>query len=135
MANPVVVSDIAARWRTLTTAENDKAAALLDDAWALVKLKVPDIEDRIDDESLDVGIVRMVVSAMVLRVLKNPDGKQQESLDDYSYTMGGGASGVMYITADEVDMLEPQPVRPDGGFTIRPYGAPDDISTSSWGFS
>jgi hypothetical protein len=50
--------------------------------------------------------VRMVIANAVIRVLKNPDGKRQESIDDYSWTRDRVLSaGVLYLTDDEWRIL------------------------------
>jgi hypothetical protein len=42
----------------------------------------------------------------VIRHLRNPDGKYQESIDDYSFTRDRTvAAGALYITDDEWDEL------------------------------
>ena len=108
MPNPVTTSDIAARWRTLTTEETAVAQALLDDAWAILIARDPSIDTRVsaDPPTLDAALVRAVVSAMVLRVLRNPDGKRQESIDDYSWTRDNSVSaGALYVSDDELDLL------------------------------
>lgn len=131
MANPATTDDIDKRWRRLSTEEIWTAEALLGDAWALVSLKVPDIESRLTAGTVDPALVRMVVCGAVLRVLKNLDGKDQESIEDYSYSFGSAsAPGTLFLTDDEIRMLVPQ--APGSGattaaFTIRPYGAPDAL--------
>lgn len=126
MANPVTLEDVVARWRPLSIDETVNAQAHLADAWALATLKIPELDARVTAEEIDTSIVRMVICAAVLRVLKNPDGKQREQLEDYSYEMAGGAaSGTLYLTDEELLLLRPASPSPSGAFTIRPYGAPD----------
>lgn len=98
--------DIEARFRTLSSAEEPVAQALLDDAWVIVKSAVPDIETRISTGVLDLGVATFVVCAMVLRVLRNPDGVRQWSVDDYSETRDSVLSGgVLYVSDAEADLL------------------------------
>lgn len=129
MANPATIEDIDKRWRRLSTEETWTAEALLGDTWALVQLKVPDIESRLAAGTVDLALVRMVVCGAVLRVLKNLDGKDTESIEDYSYTFGAGAApGTLFLTDDEIRMLAPQApgsASTTAAFTIRPYGEPD----------
>lgn len=47
MPNPVAVADLVARWRPLSTAETALGQLLLDDAWALLLYKIPDLEARL----------------------------------------------------------------------------------------
>lgn len=134
MANPVIISDVAARWRPLSTQETAVGEALLIDAWAILLHSVPDIEARLDaaPATLDVNIVRAVVSSMVLRVLRNPDGKRIEQIDDYSYTRDDSrASGTLYVAAEELEMLTPSSAT--GAFSIRPSYVADDLaSMNAW---
>jgi hypothetical protein len=125
MANPVTTDDIEVRWRPFSTPEVVTAQALLDDTWALILQKIPDIEARLEAETLDVALVRMVACAAVLRVMKNLDGKQEEQLEDYRYRMGSDAApGTLYLDEDELILLRAAPPVPSGAFTIRPYTAP-----------
>lgn len=126
MANPVTLEDVIARWRPLSFDESVNAEAFLADAWALATLKIPELDARVTAGDVDIALVRMVLCAAVLRVLKNPDGKQREQLEDYSYEMAGGAaSGTLYLTDEELLVLRPPSPSPSGAFTIRPYGQPD----------
>lgn len=112
MDNPIVLpADIKDRWRPLTDIEEANATALSGDAWRLIRRTLTDAvleakrddPDTGDDYVLD---VRMVIANAVIRVLKNPDGKRQESIDDYSWTRDRVLSaGVLYLTDDEWRIL------------------------------
>lgn len=120
--NPAGVPDIEARWRSLSTAETTVATALLSDAWAMLQSRLPALVDRIADGSLSPDLVVAVESAMVLRVLKNPDGKRQEAIDDYSWTIDSARSaGALYVTDDELRLLGG--ANTSGAFTITPAGS------------
>jgi hypothetical protein len=59
------------------------------------------------DSDLSDDVVRVEVAA-VLRVMKNPDGKRSESIDDYTWTLDQAVSaGLLYFTTDELDGLLP----------------------------
>ncbi|MCB0966272.1 MAG: hypothetical protein KDB37_05505 [Ilumatobacter sp.] len=139
MANPATVNDVADRWRPLSADESVVALASLEDAWALATLEVPDLDARLtaDPAEIDPSIVRMVICAAVLRVLRNPDGKRQETIEDYSYTLavGEGEPGSVYFTEAELTRLRARPPVPTGAFTIRPYGAPDGTILEELGWS
>jgi hypothetical protein len=97
--NPVVTADIEARFRTLTDAEENTAQALIDDAWAVLLMMVPDIEDRMTAGTTSTEAVVFVMSAMVLRVLRNPNGVRSWSVDDYSETRDNSlAAGSLYAS-------------------------------------
>lgn len=112
MTNPASTADVVARWRPLSTQETTNAQTFLDDAWLMLRRHFTtlgvDIEDLIgDDSDLGADVVRVMVTA-VLRVLKNPDGLQQESIDDYTYRRDEAVSaGLLYFGDDELDGLVP----------------------------
>lgn len=88
--------------RDLTDEETRRATAWLEDATALILNRFPQYE------SAPTAISKKVCCAMVLRVLNNPDGKRQESIDDYSYTIDSSRSrGEVYLSQDEEDELRP----------------------------
>lgn len=106
MTNPASVTDIEERWRPLSTQENTNAQAFLGDAWEYLTSELPTLEQRITDGEVTERNVVRVVCAMVLRVLRNPDGKVQESIDDYAYTRGKAVSdGLLYATDGELSSL------------------------------
>lgn len=136
--NPASTGDIASRWRPLSSDESIVADVLLADAWALLKHAVPTLEARLDaiPATLDVALVRMVLVAMVKRVLMNPDGLQQETIQDYSYTRAGAdTAGGLYVSDAELDLLAATDVGTGGAFTIRPVALVPpgcEIDTTDW---
>ncbi|MGN6245117.1 MAG: Gp19/Gp15/Gp42 family protein [Motilibacteraceae bacterium] len=128
--NPAAVSDLVRRWRPLSDSEQIIAASLLDDAWQILLSRVALLQSRLDPADtattvkLDPKLVVAVETAMVLRVLRNPDGKRQESIDDYSWTRDNAVSaGLLYATDDELAMLAPAGASTNA-FTITPTGTP-----------
>lgn len=106
MPNFVSVSDLEARFRPLSDDEKIVAQALLDDAWALATTEVPGLVAASEGYLPDTGIFIAVLSAMVLRVLRNPDGVRQWSVDDYSETRDSALSaGALYLSEDELSLL------------------------------
>ena len=86
MANPVTLSDVEDRFfRPLSDRELVNAKAWLADAWWLVTTRIPSLETNIEDELVPVENVVTVVTSMVHRMLKNPEGNISESIDDYTY--------------------------------------------------
>ncbi|MFJ2007405.1 hypothetical protein [Streptomyces chartreusis] len=110
------LADIADRLgRDLTAEETRRATANLADATALILGRFPQYASAPTD------VCTKVCCAMVLRVLTNPDGKRQETIDDYSYTIDSSRSrGEVYLSDDEADELRPPVKR---AFSIVP-GAP-----------
>ena len=110
MANPADIADLEALWRPLGPDEIAGAAAWLDAAWAVLKIESPGIEQRVDAGTIDPAVVRTVMCSMVLRVLRNPDGRRQgaESIDDYStsWTLDDRvSSGALYVSPIELGWL------------------------------
>lgn len=112
MANPATTAEVEARWRPLSAQETINAETFLADAWVMLRRHFTalgvDIEVSIAaDTDLSADLVRVMVTA-VLRVMKNPDGLSQESIDDYTYRRDEATSaGLLYFTEDELDGLVP----------------------------
>lgn len=105
------LTDLADRLgRDLTATEERQATAWLADAEALILDRFPQYA------TAPTAISKKVCCAMVLRVLTNPDGKRQEALDDYSYTIDSSRStGEVYLSEEEAAQLRPSP---RGAFNI-----------------
>lgn len=132
MDSPATIEDVANRWRPLTDLEQITAATLLDDAWLLIKVKNSTVETRLTGPSptLDVGLVVLVQCAMVIRVLRNPDGKRQEQIEDYSYQRGADDTGGLFINDDELALLD-EVASTSTAFTIRPWHDPAITATDN----
>lgn len=108
MSNPAQTTDIEARWRPLTDQETTNAEAFLDDAWSLLLAQRPTLEADLTAGTIAEANVIRVVCAMVLRVLKNPDGFSSETIDDYTYRRDDSLSGgLLYVTSDELADITP----------------------------
>jgi hypothetical protein len=83
--NPVALSDVVARWRTLTTDEAVRAQALLDDAWEELIELVPGIAAGVAVGTPRPGLVKAKMVAAILPILRNPEGwlEQESAIDDY----------------------------------------------------
>jgi hypothetical protein len=136
MANPAAVDDLVSRWRTLTAQETTNGTTFLADAWGLLKRiylrRGEDLDALVatDDDGFADEVVRILATA-VLRVMKNPDGKRQESIDDYSWTRDESvSSGLLYFTDDELDGLIPGSGVTGRAFSIDPLAGRDwpDVS-------
>jgi hypothetical protein len=113
MPNPASIADVEARWRPLSAGqETTNAWTFLDDAWVMLRRRMTalgvDVEaDIATDADLRDDVVR-VISTAVLRVLRNPEGLSQESVDDYTYRRDEAvSSGLLYFADDELDGLVP----------------------------
>jgi hypothetical protein len=106
--NPASIADIEARWRPLTEQEAINADVLTDDAWEILLTRRPNLEDDMAALTVSEPNVIRVVCAMVLRVLRNPDGLLEESIDDYRYRRDSVLSaGLLYATDDELADITP----------------------------
>lgn len=97
--------------RELSAAERVYAARLLGWAEILIRGRFADFT------ALNQDAVVMVESQAVARVLRNPDGKYQESLSgEYASTRDRiGADGVLRITDEEWSLLAPSSAASSGG--------------------
>ena len=101
------VSDLEARWRTLTEDEQARAAVLLDDASAMLAAAVMVDESDMQQDTL----LKIVCCNMVQRSMSTGDdmfGVSQQSITAGPYTQSfnySNPSGDLYITKSEKRML------------------------------
>lgn len=108
--SPATPDDITDRWRPLSDQEQTNAEAFLEDAWEELLSRRPAMEANLTAGTVRERNVVRVLCAAVLRVLKNPDGYEQESVDDWSGRRGDlTASGLLYFTDDELGSVTPTP--------------------------
>lgn len=103
------VSDIEARWRTLDSAERDRAQALIQDASAALTKLVHDIDEE-DDEQMQ--LLNLVCTNMVIRVMSataaDTYGASNMSMTAGPYTQQwtySNPSGDLYVTKFEKRLL------------------------------
>lgn len=127
MADAFAVTDnVANIWRPLTPAEEIVVATRLDQASAMIRAAVPDIDSRIVSGTLDRAVVAGVAADMVRRVMINPTAVRQrsQSIDDYqeSETVDSSVSeGALYLSPRELTLLLGRRSR---AFTIMPSAGP-----------
>lgn len=123
--SPAVIQDLVARsFRPLTDPEQQVGSVLLEDAWNLILRHRPHVAERIADEAFK-SLVIQVQCAMVLRVIKNPDGLLSEQIDDYTYRRDSAVSdGSLYVSDAELALLGSASAGSEGAWTIntRPPG-------------
>lgn len=145
MPNQATSADVASRWRPLTDAEATIADTLLGDVWRMIVRRIDDVDTRMAEATTGADYtadVVMVQANAVMRVLKNPDGLRQESIDDYSWTRDRAiSSGALHITDDEWLLLgatggtggaftidtTPAEVRDGVIYPVSVTGIPDDV--------
>ncbi|MGC0251512.1 Gp19/Gp15/Gp42 family protein [Pseudactinotalea sp. Z1748] len=98
--------------------------AWIGDVEAIIRSRIPDLDERIAAGPPTVEIVAMVTTNAVVRKALNPTGKQNERIDDYSYGLTEDAArGDLFLTESEWGMLLPHAGA--GGFSTRPGFEPD----------
>ncbi|MFF1756132.1 hypothetical protein [Streptomyces sp. NPDC058266] len=85
---------------TLVEPQRSQVQAYLDDASALMRRHIP------AGFTPDPATTRAIAVAVVRRVMANPGGYRQRSIGQYSETLG--ENGGLYLTEDEIDMLQPE---------------------------
>lgn len=118
-------TDVAVRLgRTISDqAEIDQINAWIADAEAFIKNKIPDIDQRVSEGSPTAETVKAVVAAAVGRFARNPEGKKDERVDDYSYGLHPDAARAeIHFTDDEWSRLIPT-LGAQGAFTAVSIGA------------
>lgn len=99
-------TDVEGMFRTLTPEEAAVVPSWLTYLSAQVRLQVPNVDDRMGTDTDYADLVKLTVAAAVVRVLRNPDGWRQWSIDDASFTRDSVASaGVLYLTDGELAVL------------------------------
>jgi len=84
----------------------DRVVELALDAVAMVRDAVPTVEARLTAGQLTRRTFCRVISDMVLRVVRNPQGFKSESDSSYSYTSGATvASGDLWIPDKDLALL------------------------------
>jgi hypothetical protein len=123
------IQDLEARLRR--PLEPDEAVAadvLLGDVEAMLRRRIPDLDDRVCDPSFRTLVV-MVEASAVLRVLRNPEGLRSETEGNYSYQLNGAvAAGHLFVMDSEWQLLGVTA----GAFTITPYLDPEPVPPLNW---
>jgi signal transduction protein with GAF and PtsI domain len=108
MTNPATVDDVEIRFRPLSATERLTAEVLLGDAWVMLLGRRPSLEADMTAGKVALAAVVRVLANMVIRVLRNPDGYLQESIDDYTYRRDAVVStGLLHLTPDELADITP----------------------------
>lgn len=93
------------------------------DAELLIGARLGDLDD------LDQDVLAYVVREAVVARVRNPEGYQSETIDDYTYRFGSASTRVT-ILDEWWDLLTPD--ASNAAFTIRPYGEPGYSETDAW---
>ena len=100
-------SDVTARWgRTPTDEENALINVRLEDAERLIRRRIPNLDDLINDETIIEDDLIQVEADAVLRLVRNPEGYVSETDGDYTYQLRQDmASGRLEILPAEWAIL------------------------------
>lgn len=112
MADFATHDDVAARWRPLSLAEQDRASVLIGDASRMIRRRFPKTDARITSGELDAAELIAIVAQMVKRVLMAGD---REGVIQASETTGPFAhseryanpQGNLYLSKDDIAVLTP----------------------------
>lgn len=103
--------------RLLSDSEEMVVTARLNDVETMILSKIPDLFARVTSGKLSADVVVLVECEVVIRYLRNPEGKTAETDGNYSYQLNWAtATGRLMITPEEWSMLG----RSRGVFTIAP---------------
>lgn len=125
MANPATLGDVEARWRPLTADEQITTQTLMDDTWAMLTGRLSALEANLTAGTVSPANVVRVVCAIVVRVLRNPEGLLEEQSDDYRYRRDQAVStGQLFVTDQEIADLSPGYAGTRSALTVgvRPVG-------------
>lgn len=120
------VDDVRRRWMGSSWDFTDEQVqALLDDAEDAVRATVPSVDADIAANVLPAERVTRVVCRVVLRVLRNPDGKRSTNVTTGPFsqneTYAGDNPGEVYLTDEDRRDLEGSRAR-RRAFTVMPGG-------------
>lgn len=128
-------ADITSRWvGPGVPTDTDLVEALISDAEQIIIASYPRIQARIDDESLPIERVVFVVSQMVSRTLRNPEGltSWQQATGPFSQSRTFNASDNslgIYLSDSEMKLLGPT----ISGKAFEINLAPNATSASNYG--
>lgn len=111
------LSDVEARLgRSLEAGEQEIVQVRLNDVELIIRNRIPDLDIKVSNGTIDIEVLKMVEADAVLRLIKNVDGYRSETDGNYSYQIDERvASGHLDVLGSEWALLG---VR-GGVFTIR----------------
>lgn len=81
-------------------------ATRLNDAELIIKSRIPDLDDQIDDDKIDVDLVKMIEANSVVRLVRNPNAYTGETDGNYTYQINWKtATGELEILDNEWALL------------------------------
>lgn len=106
------VNDVIARWRPLSPEETSVVETLLEDASDMVRVRWPDIDQRLESGAVSSITVIRIVAGMVRRAMlnRNVEGVTQGSettgpfTDSQTYS---NPNNNLFLSADDIRALDP----------------------------
>lgn len=89
----------------------DQIQALIDDAESVILAEYPKIQDRIDAATVPLSLVVMVVTRMVTRILRNPEGLTYWQQNTGPFGQGknyGTGNSDIWLSSEEKELLAPK---------------------------
>lgn len=109
------VGDVRNQFGDMTTTQQSLAAWLIRAASAMLRSRVPLIDQQIAQGLVTQEMAALVVTNMVLRVMRNPNGLRSETTGPFSRTYDTtAAAGLLVITDYDLAAITPIEVVPDG---------------------
>lgn len=130
-------NDVTVRWvGSDVPTDTDLVEALIADAEQVILASYPAIQDRITAGTLPLARVTFVVTQMVSRVLRNPEGLSSWQQTSGPFMQGrswaNGSRNGLYLTDDEVAMLAPISRGKAFEIDLAPNIVNPDISDEVW---
>ena len=103
------VADIEARWGSSLGSQQQQVQAMIDDAHAYIRARVPTVDARVTAGTVDPAVITSVIAQMVLGVLRNPEGLRAEMAGVFQRQMDtSAASGRLTLTDEQLMLLGEQ---------------------------
>lgn len=116
------VEDVATELgRPLAEAEQPQIASWIARVEARIATRIPDLDTRVTDQ-LFFARLTGIVSDVVARKARNPEGMRSERIDDYYYDRGAQTADLMLTDAEWAELMPELGTR--GAFSIRPSFTP-----------
>lgn len=120
--------DVLERWPGSNPPTNDLLVeVLVGDVEVLIQAKFPDIVERLEEEPELRRRLVTVISQVVIRLLRNPDGVRSESADDVSFTYSANPE-YLTLTSSELALLSVDGRGLQKAFTINPTPIVDEVT-------
>ncbi|MDB5716446.1 MAG: hypothetical protein JWO15_3843 [Sphingomonadales bacterium] len=123
-------TDVAARWRTLTSDEQKVANQLALDASDMIRSRWPSVDSRIGSGALTAASLTRVVASMVKRAMMNGEvegiASRAQAAGPFSKTdTYANPNANLYFTAEDIRLLDGRPPRRAFAVDLSPGMRPD----------